>query len=190
MTTYWLSDFCSLFNSTNINPFSGDDKNFKFNSLTRLILVVTILATMLPNSNINETLIAGAISLFLSIIIYMLTYNSAEMSLELNKELKSYEQEEKLSGDWEEKLKTRLAEMEGKIIKDDNVNKENQITLDYSPPNTQLKKNIYFLEGDKMPNNVVATKRDPSDYLSLGKQVSTGSVKQLHSLIRKDLSFT
>ena len=69
MTTYWLSDFCSLFNSLNINPFSGDDKNFKFNSLTRLIIVVTIVSALLFNSHTSEIFLAGGISLFLSVII-------------------------------------------------------------------------------------------------------------------------
>ena len=51
MTTYWISDPCSLFNSNNINPFVSDDKNFKFNSLTRLIIVVTLFSSLLFNSH-------------------------------------------------------------------------------------------------------------------------------------------
>lgn len=190
MTTYWLSNFCSLFNSSNINPFSGDDKNFKFNSLTRLIIVVTVVFAILFNSHANEIFLAGCISLFLSVIIYMLTYNSAEMSIELNKELKTYIQAQELIESQQENLKVGLSKMGGETIKDYNVNVENEVTLDYSPPNTQLKKSIYFFEGNKMPSQVVDTKREPSEYLSMGKQVPTGTVKQLHSLIGKNLSFT
>tara|TARA_B100000287_G_scaffold332346_1_gene317324 strand:- start:419 stop:991 length:573 start_codon:yes stop_codon:yes gene_type:complete len=190
MTTYWLSDFCSLFNSSNINPFSGDDKNFKFNSLTRLIIVVIVVFAILFNSHANEIFLAGCISLFLSVIIYMLTYNSAEMSIELNKELKTYTQAQELIESQQGNLKVGLSKMGAETIKDYNVNVENEVTLDYSPPNTQLKKSIYFFEGNKMPSQVVATKREPSDYLSMGKQVPTGTAKQLHSLIGKNLSFT
>jgi len=188
MTTYWLSDFCSLSNSSNINPFLGYDKNFKFNSLTRLIIVVTVLFALILNSHANEIFLAGGISLFLSVIIYMLTYNSAEMSLELNKELKTYTEAQGLIKSRQENLKVGLSKMGAETIIDNDVNVENEVTLDYSPPNTQLKKCIYFLEGNKMPSRVVATKRNPSEYLSTGKQVPTGTVKQLYSLIRKNLS--
>lgn len=190
MTTYWLSDFCSLFNSSNINPFSLEDKNFKFNSLTRLIIVVTAVFAIIFTNNANEIFLAGGISIFLSIIIYMLTYNSAEMSLEVDNELKSYEQAESLIESQKEKLNVGLSKAGAITINDYDVNVENQISLDYSPPDTQLKKSIYFFEGDKMPNQVVETKKDPSQYLSVGKQVPTGTIKQLHSLIGKNLSFT
>ena len=43
MSTYWLSNFCSLF-SFNINPFYGKDRNERYNALTRLIILVTIIA--------------------------------------------------------------------------------------------------------------------------------------------------
>ena len=190
MTTYWLSDFCSLFNSLNINPFSGDDKNFKFNSLTRLIIVVTIVSALLFNSHTSEIFLAGGISVFLSVIIYMLTYNSSEMSLDLNKELKTYTQTQEPIEFQQENLKVGLSKMGAETINDHNVNVENNITLDYSPTNTELKKSIYFFEGDKQPSRVIETKRDPSKYLSTGKQVPTGTSKQLHSLIGKNLSFT
>ena len=76
MTSYWLSDICSLFNSYNINPFVGSDKNFKYNSLTRLILLLTIVLSLTYENNRFNILIAGGVSLILSIIIYLKTYNS------------------------------------------------------------------------------------------------------------------
>ena len=185
MTTYWLSDFCALFNSLNVNPLLGADKNFKFNSLTRLIILSTLVFSILFADNANEIFLAGGISLFLSVIIYMLTYNSADMSLGLNKEFKLYEDSRQLMESKQGNSKTGMS-----IINDYNANVENQVTLDYSPPNTELKKGIYFLEGNKMPSKVIAENRIPSDYLSSGKQVPTGTTKQLHSLIGKNLSFT
>lgn len=187
MTTYWLSDFCSLFNSLNINPLLGEDKNFKFNSLTRLIILVTIVFMILFKSYSHEFFLAGGISLFLSVIIYMLTYNSTERSIELNKELKTYTQSHELKENQQENLKVGLSKMGAETINDHNVNVENQITLDYSPQNTELKKNIYFFEENKHPSQVVKTERVSSEYLSNGKQVPTGTVKQLHSLIGKNL---
>jgi hypothetical protein len=190
MTTYWLSDFCALFNSANINPFTGDSRNFRFNSLTRLIIVSTLVFAILFNSQANEIFLGGGISVFLSVIIYMLTYNSAEMSVDDTKELKSYMDSQKLLETREDNLKKGLSKMGEVVIEDAKINSENEVTLDYSPPNMDLKKQMYFFEGNKMPSNVTATKINPMDYLSLGKQVETGNAKQLHSLIGKNLSFT
>ncbi len=80
MTSYWLSNICSLTNSININPFSNGDRNFRFNSLTRLIILVTIGAALFLKQNQNEILLGGAISIFISVIIYMLTHSSGKMS--------------------------------------------------------------------------------------------------------------
>lgn len=191
MTTYWLSDFCALFNSLNINPFTGDSRNFRFNSLTRLIIVVTIIFAVIFNQSSNEIFLGGGISIFLSVIIYMLTYNSAEMATkEFNKELNTYIESQKLSESRKETIEKELSETGKEIVNDAHANSQNEVTLDYSPPNTDLKKNIYFFEGNKMPSNVIPYKRDPSEYLTYGKQVTNGSTKQLHSLIGKNLSFT
>jgi hypothetical protein len=77
-TTYWLSNICSLTNSANINPFVGNDKNFKFNSLTRLIIVVTIISLFIPGQDKISIFIAGVISIALTYIIYMTTHSSSE----------------------------------------------------------------------------------------------------------------
>ena len=79
MTTFWLSDICSLLNSININPFKGNDKNFQFNSLTRLIILITLIGAILFQDSSNYILLAGSTSVFLVIVIYMLTYNSSEI---------------------------------------------------------------------------------------------------------------
>tara|TARA_B100000287_G_C20671934_1_gene793721 strand:- start:1065 stop:1640 length:576 start_codon:yes stop_codon:yes gene_type:complete len=188
MTTYWLSDFCSLFNSLNINPFIGDDKNFQFNSLTRLIIFITFLCAILFQDSSNQIFLGGAISIFLSVVIYMLTYNSSEMSTRFTGELKSYIDSQKLIKDQKEDLKVGLSKMGEVVLEDQKINVENEVTLDYVPPNTKNIKTAMFLEGNKMPSHVTNEPRDPKDYISLGKQVTPGTAKQLHSLIGKNLS--
>jgi len=192
MTTYWLSDFCSLFNSANINPFMGEDKNFKFNSLTRLIILVTVLAAVLFMDHKNEILLAGGVSIFMSVIIYMLTYNSAEMSAFVP-ELKTFvetrvDNANKVS-DPKEQIR-EVSKMGARSLHDTAVNVENEVTLSWSPPNTDLKKSSYFLDGNKMPSVVTKEIRDPKDYISSGKQVPEGTTKQLHSALGKNLAFT
>ena len=76
MTSYWLSDPCSLKNSMNINPFISNDKNFNFNSLTRLIILVTLLSSILNVEISGQILAAGTISICLTLFIYLTTYNS------------------------------------------------------------------------------------------------------------------
>jgi hypothetical protein len=82
MTSYWLSDICVLFHSFEINPFSGPDKNFRYNALTRLIILVTVVSTIFFN-NYKEILLAGISSLTLSIVIYFLSFNK-DMSYNKN----------------------------------------------------------------------------------------------------------
>ena len=179
MTSYWLSNICSLTNSININPFSDGDRNFKFNSLTRLIILVTIGAAIFLKQNQNEILLGGTISIFLSVIIYMLTHSSGKMSRELN--VKEKENKKENEG------KTPDNSLEE--LSDHDINMANQITLDYSPPDTKLKEGSYFLKPNEMPTNVIKTKVDPKKLLSSGKQIPTGGVKQLQGLIGKNLSF-
>jgi len=177
MTSYWLSNICSLTNSVNINPFSDGDKNFRFNSLTRLIILVTIGAYIFSGKNKTEILMGGVISIFLSIIIYMITYNSGKMSKELN--VIPYS-----PNNFNIKDKKTLKE-----LSDHDINMANQITLDYTPPNTKLKEGSYFLKPNEMPPTVLKTEVDTKKLLSTGKQTPNGSVKQLNSLIGKNLSF-
>lgn len=81
MTTYWISDICVLITSLNINPFDGEDKNKKFNALTRLIIAITIIAAIFDKDNYENIILAGGISILLSVLIYLSTYNSYSENL-------------------------------------------------------------------------------------------------------------
>ena len=72
MTSYWLSDYCTLFSSVNIIPFIGDSKNYQYNSLTRLIILVTFLSYLYTKD--TNVIIAGAISIVLTVIIYFFAH--------------------------------------------------------------------------------------------------------------------
>lgn len=189
MTTYWLSDFCSLFNSYNINPFIGDNKNFKFNSLTRLIIFVTLLFALLNSKNSNQILTAGVISIFLSIIFYMFTYNlSTELSVSNNKNvLENYKESQEILKDINKDLETNITKTGQTVIDDYRENNRNNISFDYTPQNTDLKKQSYFFEGNNMPKNVTETKINENEYISRGREIETGTAKRLHSLINKNL---
>lgn len=76
MTTYWLSNICSLFDSLSLNPFYSKDRNANYNALTRLIIFVIIVALLINPNEKEQILLAGGASLLLSIIIYLCTMNS------------------------------------------------------------------------------------------------------------------
>ena len=166
MTSYWLSNFCSLFSSFNIIPFTGNDKNYQYNSLTRLIILVTILA-YIYTEDVN-VIFSGLVSLTLSVVFYFVTFNtrSAENSIE------NYKLERKTPAD--------------KIIEKDNLqNQINQISLNYSPPDTDDKrKHIYFLDGDLSKSEITNTIIDPSEFLSTGPKVVNSITKNLNGINR------
>jgi hypothetical protein len=166
MTSYWLSNFCALYSSLNIIPFIGNDKNFQYNSLTRLIIFVTIIS-YIYTQDIN-VILAGIASVTISAIIYFLTFNTKSV--------------ENLSEKYLDKNETSI----DKIIKDDNtINQQNQITLDYSPPDTDdLRKHVYFLEGDKSKDTIVPVDINSSDLLPSGPRVTYGITKSLSNLNR------
>ncbi len=176
MTSYWLSDFCSLTNSININPFADGDKNFKFNSLTRLIIVITIASVIFSKQNKDEIMIGGLISLFLSIIIYMLTYNTSKTSVEFNLEDNNIKNPD---------VPSKPNRSEKLLMKDVDTNRKNSITLDYSNKDTQKMAKKMFLEKDDSPINVEKTNIDTADILLGGKSTPVNTVKQ--SLIGKIL---
>lgn len=78
MTTYWISDICALFTSFDINPLNSDDKNSNFNALTRLIILLTVLFCFMNKENYDNIILAGGISIILTILIYFSTYNNQE----------------------------------------------------------------------------------------------------------------
>lgn len=166
MTSYWLSNFCSLFSSVNVIPFISDDKNYQYNSLTRLIILVTVLG-YIYTQDIN-VIYSGLISITLSVVFYFLTFNtpSVENSIE------SYKLENETPAD--------------KITKYDELqNQMNQVSLDYTPPDTDdQRKHIYFLEGDQSKSEITKETIDTSEFLPSGPKVINSITKSISKLNR------
>jgi len=183
MSTYWFSDFSSLFKSININPFTGSDKNFKYNSLTRLIILVTIIGSIFFNENMNEILIAGIASIAISIIIYLITYNSQEA----NNVSESYEVSSKILEEQASNLKIDSTPISEAIIKDYNQNVKNQISIGYNPMDTDKLKHAMFLEGDKSTD--ISMRKYINPYpMPYGNQIETGTLKQFSGLNVKNIA--
>ncbi len=77
MVNYWYSDPCILFSSLNIFPFLGESQNDNYNSLTRLIILITIIATIFSGDYYLQVIALGISSIFLSVIIYDATHSDA-----------------------------------------------------------------------------------------------------------------
>lgn len=166
MTSYWLSNFCSLFSSVNINPFTSEDKNYQYNSLTRLIILVTILG-YIYTQDIN-VIYSGLVSLTLSVVFYFLTFNTPgpENSIE------NYKLENKTPAD-------KIAES------DELQNQMNQVSLDYIPPDTDdQRKHIYFLDGDHSKSKITKETIDTSVFLPSGPRVINSITKNMSKLNR------
>lgn len=166
MTSYWLSNFCSLFSSVNIIPFTSDDKNYQYNSLTRLIILVTILG-YIYTQDIN-VIYSGLISLTLSVVFYFVTFNTpgVENSIE------NYKLEKETPAD---KITTA----------DDLQNQLNQVSLDHTPPDTDDKrKHIYFLDGDQSKSKITQEIIDPAEFLPSGPKVINSITKSMSKLNR------
>lgn len=166
MTSYWLSNFCSLFSSVNIIPFTSDDKNYQYNSLTRLIILVTVLGYVYTQ-DIN-VIYSGLVSLTLSVVFYFLTFNTpgAENSIE------NYKLENKTPAD-------KIA------VSDELQNQMNQVSLDYTPPDTDdQRKHIYFLDGDHSKSKITKETIDTSEFLPSGPRVINSITKNISKLNR------
>jgi hypothetical protein len=72
---YWFSNPCALFNSFNIIPFLDSDPNESYNSLTRLIILFTIIFAIFSGDNYFLIIGIGITSILLSLIIYLSTAN-------------------------------------------------------------------------------------------------------------------
>ena len=96
MTSYWLSNFCALFASLNVIPFIGEDKNYQYNSLTRLIILVTILGYVYTE-DIN-VIFSGLLSLTLSVVFYFLTFNIMPKEIANQQSMYSYFNSHKVTG--------------------------------------------------------------------------------------------
>lgn len=164
MTSYWLSNFCTLFSSVNVIPFVGEDKNYQYNSLTRLIILVTILGYIYTDD--ISIIFSGLISLTLSVVFYFSTFNTKSVENSTD----TYKLEKKTDAD--------------KIVKKDEVqNQTNQITLNYSPPDTDdMRKHLYFLDGDTSKSKIEDLNIDPSDFTYSGPKVMHGVTKSLNKL--------
>ena len=139
MTSYWLSDICVLFNSLEVNPFSGPDKNFRYNALTRLIILVTAVSAIFLN-NYKEILLAGMTSLALSVVIYFLSFNK-DMSYNknFNKILESIEKTEFENATDLEKIK----------LLDQASNKKSMANITYKKGiDTNNLSKIFFIENN------------------------------------------
>jgi len=166
MTSYWLSNFCSLFSSFNVIPFTTDDKNYQYNSLTRLIILVTILG-YIYTQDIN-VIYSGLISLTLSVVFYFVTFNTpgVENSIE------NYKLEKETPTD-----KITAA--------DDLQNQLNQVSLDHTPPDTDDKrKHIYFLDGDQSKSKITKETINTSEFLPSGPRVINSITKNMTKLNR------
>lgn len=85
MAVYWISNLCELFDlSDGLYAFwpIKDHKNDSFNSLTRLIILVSFLSALIMSNNYETYLLAGVVSILFSVIIYYLTFNGAASSTE------------------------------------------------------------------------------------------------------------
>ena len=121
MTSYWISDICILFNSFEINPFSGTDRNFRYNALTRLIILTTVLSAIFFD-NFKEIGITGLISLLISVLIYFISFNK-DMNYEKRGPLESTEKNDISNSTNFEKVK----------LSDEEVNKRNLSIVRYRP---------------------------------------------------------
>jgi hypothetical protein len=166
MTSYWLSNFCSLFSSVNIIPFTSDDKNYQYNSLTRLIILVTVLGYIYTQD--TNVIYSGLVSLTLSVVFYFLTFNTpgVENSIE------NYKLENKTPAD-------KIA------ISDELQNQMNQVSLDYTPPDTDdQRKHIYCLDGDHSKSKITKETIDTSEFLPSGPRVINSITKNISKLNR------
>lgn len=175
MTSYWLSDYCTLFSSVNIIPFIGDSKNYQYNSLTRLIILVTVLSYLYTKD--TAVIIAGAISIVLTVIIYYLTYNQGKDYYKNSYDnVSTYNNVSSLKSNIEND-KIAVLEEEDNII-----NQKNQISLNYIPNNTELKKEVFFLDGSKPAAQIKPEIINTNDYTYNGPKVVNAVTKNFDSI--------
>lgn len=182
MTSYWFSDFCALFNSFSINPLGGTDKNLQYNSLTRLIIVCTLIAAIVYPRDHLMILASGGFSLLLSVCVYFLTLNSpggVESRTISDRQPTEYSNGIYSGG---------LTDLGKDILDNYDTNTKNQLLINRPALNTQKLKHMYILDGNKSPNNVIKETIVPDTNNLFAQQVMTGTVKQLNSLQNKNIS--
>jgi hypothetical protein len=181
MTSYWFSDFCALFNSFSINPLAGTDKNFQYNSLTRLIIVLSIVGALIYQDDSIGILLTGGFSVILSIAIYFLTLNSpggVENRL-ISSSNTEYSKGEYAGG---------LTDHGRNILEDYETNTKNSFLINQPIVDTEASKHKFFLDGNKTPKDVTEEIIPPPINNLFAQQVMTGTVKQLNSMQNKNIS--
>ncbi len=180
MTSYWFSDLCALFNSISINPFYGTDKNYQYNSLTRLIIVVSLAFAYNYPEDYVIILATGLFSVLLSVCVYFVTLNSSAAV------------ESRTIQD----LPTDFSKIEDKggltnhgkdLLKDYNTNTKNSFLINRPVKNTDNIKHRFMLDGDKSPKNITNEEIPPDVNNKFAKQIMTGTIKQLNT-INKNIS--
>jgi len=111
---------------------------------------------------------SGITSLLISVIFYFVTFNSSSVE----KSVENPSVENKTPAD-------KLTES------DDLKNQLNQVSLDYTPPDTDDKrKHIYFLDGDQSSSKITNVDIDSSEFLPSGPRVVNAITKNLTTLNR------
>jgi hypothetical protein len=176
MTTYWISDICILFNSFEINPFVGKDKNFRYNALTRLIILTTVLSAIFLN-NFNEIIITGAISLLISVLVYFVSFNK-DMNYKTNESLLSTENNDIINASELEKIK----------LSDEIVNKNNLSKVIYRTGlNTDNLARTLFLDDKYSKNTEIYDDINSEKYnVPIRSSIVTGS-KVFNSATKNDI---
>jgi hypothetical protein len=175
MTTYWFSDICSLFNSFEINPFSGPDKNFKYNSLTRLIILISVTASICTGQYMQFS-IAGIISIILSLLIYFATFNKDMLYANTDQILKNIEDREFKNSSVLEKV----------ILQDESTNKKNLQIVNFKPEfSTKSLARTYFL----LPDTIKAQSEDLNleKYNNKITEEITLGAKVINDILKKDV---
>jgi len=180
MTSYWFTDLCALFNSISINPFYGTDKNYQYNSLTRLIIVVTIIASMQYPKDRLKIISSGMFSILLSVCVYFITLNSANAV-----ESRTIQD---LSTEFSNVEDTGGLTNHGKKLLDDyTTNTKNSLLINHQTRDTDNIKHRFMLDGDKSPKTITNEVINTPYTNQFAKQIMTGTIKQLNT-VNKNLS--
>ena len=186
MTSYWFTDLCALFNSFSINPFYGQDKNQQYNSLTRLIIVATIIAALKYPKDYTIIISAGLFSILLSVCIYFVTLNSSNsiesrtiQNIPTNSSTE-FANEEDRGG---------LTNRGKELLEDYNTNTKNTLLINHPTINTDTIKHRFILDGNKTPNSITNKNIELKTpvHKNFGKHIMTGTIKQLNT-VNKNLS--
>ena len=180
MTSYWFTDLCAIFNSFSINPFYGRDKNQQYNSLTRLIIVSTIIAAINNPKDYATIISTGMFSILLSVCIYFITLNSSNS-------VESRTIQDIPTDFGSEEDKGGLTNRGKELLQDYNTNTKNSILINHPTLDTENIKHRFILDGNKTPGLINGEDVKKPENKLFGQQIMTGTVKQLNT-VNKNLS--